>query len=123
MTRTTPNLWLSFFQHEKIDVLKVDVEWVKPLMILVHKLSEFATPKYRPYAARLETRRILCTYAMDLGIDLPAIRHNGKVAMGRGLLDIWMDVYAKRFGSNHGTNAWAELKRRGVSTKLSKEKE
>jgi hypothetical protein len=81
-------------------------------------------PSRRPYAARIASRRLIVVAAMDLGIDLMAITkvYDGKVAMGRGLIDVWHQVYAERFGSNHGTASWAELRRRRVVKKLSLER-
>ncbi len=118
-SRSSLKLWASFLAHEKLTAKRVDVE---SLLKLAEKLVETGqTPLYRPYPMRIRTRELICTVAMDMGLDLPAFKYFGKVAMGRGLLDVWERVYVERFGSSYGTNAWAELNRRKVVTKLSKE--
>lgn len=119
--RTPLNIWAGFLAHEKLKDL--DEPYLLSILGLCEELVERnPEPKpFRSYKDRIECRKLVVNTAMDLGIDLPAMKRKNKVAMGRGLLDVWMEEYAKRFGSNYGTNAWAELKRRGVSTKLSKE--
>lgn len=75
------------------------------------------------YKQRQTDRRAVCQVAMDLGIDLLAVKclglhRRGNPLIGRGLLDVWMVVLEERFGSNVGTNAKLEVIRRGVMTKL-----
>lgn len=117
------NRWASFLAHEKLEPKRCDE--YNDIFVLIKLTEELAKlggiPCYRPYRDRLESRRFVVNTAMDLGIDLMAITHRGKPSIGRGLLDIWEIEYKRRFGSAHGTAAWAELKRRGVVTKLAKE--
>jgi len=56
--------------------------------------------------------------AMAHGIDLAAMKHNGKVAMARGMLDAWNKTYAIKYGSNMGTAGIKESIRRNVKTTL-----
>ncbi len=104
--------WIAFFTHEKLKVLD-SFDLVK----LVKDLAEKGTPKYRPYKSRLETRRLIVNRAMDLGIDL------SKHRMGRGLLDMWNEVYKERFGSTFGTVAEREVKRREIKRRLARERQ
>ena len=58
---------------------------------------------------------------MDLGIDLPAMKNKrGKTSMSRGLLDIWNERQAARFGSTFGTAAKKESDRRDIKTRMAK---
>lgn len=117
------NLWANFLASEKLTPKSVGEEGTQILLTLAEALAKLKVkPCRRPYFFRQVARRAVVEQAINLGIDLPALTTvRGKVAMGRGLLDMWSTVYKERFGSNYGTNAWFELKRRGVVTKLAKE--
>lgn len=119
------NLWANFLACEKLTPKSLGEEGTQVLLDLATELANRAVmPSRRPYRARIATRRLVVNVAMDLGIDLMALTkaYDGKVAMGRGLIDVWHQVYAERFGSNFGTASWAELRRRRVVTKLSEER-
>lgn len=119
------NLWANFLSQEKLTPKSIGEEGTQVLLDLTIELGKRnVLPSRRPYAARIASRRLVVIAAMDLGIDLMAITkvYDGKVAMGRGLIDVWHQVYAERFGSNFGTASWAELRRRRVVTKLSEER-
>jgi hypothetical protein len=119
------NLWANFLSQEKLTPKSIGEEGTQVLLDLTVELANRKVmPSRRPYAARIASRRLIVVAAMDLGIDLMAITkvYDGKVAMGRGLIDVWHQVYAERFGSNYGTASWAELRRRRVVTKLSLER-
>jgi hypothetical protein len=109
------NQWAKFLAAEK---LRPNEESTLVLLELAEALARTnVKPRRNPYAHRQLARKTIVNVAMDLGIDLPNLGD-----MGRGLLDMWVEEYARRFGSAHGTNAWAELKRRTVVTKLAKER-
>lgn len=118
------NEWANFLANEKLTSKAVGEEGTLVLLNLATELANRnVMPSRRPYAARLASRRLVVNAAMDLGIDLMALtKYDGKVAMGRGLIDMWHKVYAERFGSNYGTASWAELRRRRVVKKLSEER-
>jgi hypothetical protein len=119
------NLWANFLSQEKLTPKSIGEEGTQVLLDLTIELANRKVmPSRRPYSARIASRRLIVVAAMDLGIDLMAITkvYDGKVAMGRGLIDVWHKVYAERFGSNYGTASWAELRRRRVVTKLSLER-
>ena len=107
------NIWANFFKHEKL------IGRVANTMELVTLAQELVNrnqlPVWKPYIKRIEARRQLVNAAMDLGIDLAVYR------VGRGLLDIWNEEYAKRYASTVGTPGWKEDKRSTVVTKLSKD--
>lgn len=113
------SLWTDFLSNEHLGPERID-SYDQILMItnLVHALAAQRSPKVRPHAAKLDTRRLIANTAMDLRIDLSAIKKRGKIAMGRGLLDVWNAEYAKRYGSNVGTASAREAKRRDIKTKL-----
>jgi hypothetical protein len=116
------NLWASFLAAEKLTAKTVDNFEV--LLDLAQELAKRGVvPSRRPYKDRIQSRRLVVNAAMDLGIDLTGLKKQGdKLAMGRGLLDVWKEEYARRFGSAFGTAAWAELKRRAVVTKLAEQR-
>lgn len=118
------NLWANFLSCERLEPKYVGEEGTEVLLDLAIELGKRGkTPSRRPYIGRIASRRLVVVAAMDLGIDLMALTTNrGKVAMGRGLIDVWHQIYAERFGSNFGTASWAELRRRRVVTKLSEER-
>lgn len=119
------NLWANFLSREKLTPKSVGEEGTQVLLDLTIELGKRnVMPSRKPYKARIASRRLVVMAAMDLGIDLMAVTkvYDGKVAMGRGLIDVWHQVYAERFGSNYGTASWAELRRRRIVTKLSLER-
>jgi hypothetical protein len=116
------NLWASFLADHKLQPADVEEHWVLELIRLAEELCKRGEPRYSPYADRLKARELVCVAAMDLGIDLPAIKsRKGKTAMGRGLLDAWNIAYKKRHGSIVGTASAKEAKRRDIKTKLNAE--
>lgn len=122
------DLWASFLAHEKIEPKSlVDPRDVTKLLDLCNRLAELDRPRYRPYKARIETRKLVCNTAMDMGFDLLALKRRKptgrgtKPTIGRGLLDTWNEVYKQRFGSTVGTAGAQEIVRRKVVGKLSEE--
>jgi hypothetical protein len=99
------DLWAGFLKHEKLDPKQMSPDWVLKLIGLCEELAKKGKPKYRPYAARIQTRELIVNTAMDMAIDLVNIRNKfkGRYIIGRGLLDVWNRIYEKRFGSIHGT--------------------
>jgi hypothetical protein len=132
------NIWANFLSNEKLDPKAVSPADAVKLMDLCERLAEIQLP-YRKlgdpprpaghgpsHAQVLAARRLVCNTAMDMGLDLMAIKgvtkHKaGKPIMGRGLLDVWNAVYLERFGSTVGTSGAHEVIRRKVVTKLSGE--
>jgi hypothetical protein len=116
------NRWAAFLEHERLAAGSLDPEDAMRLVALCERLAAVGRPAYRPYAARLESRRLLVGTAMAMGLDLTALRgRRGKVAMGRGLLDAWNREYAARYGSAVGTAGVKESCRRDVRTRLAGE--
>jgi hypothetical protein len=119
------NKWASFLSFDKLDAGKLsNPKHVLQLVELCNKLAEIRAPSYASHAEKMKCRALVCTTAFDLGIDLMAMKRGKygggtKVAMGRGLLDVWNAEYAKRFGSIVGTAGAAEITRRTVVTRLS----
>ena len=111
--------WANFLANEKLRPSSVGEQWTMELVRLCEALAAKRGPKVSPYRAKLESRRLVCETAMDLGIDLPAIKARGRVAMARSLLDAWNSAYAARHGSTFGTAAAREAIRRNVVTRLS----
>lgn len=122
MTKSNIDLWARFLSNEKLVLSRMDPHWMMELVRLCEEAAKVQAPKYRPYRDRIDSREFICDLAMDLGIDLPAIKHKtkGKVLMGRGLLDAWNRVYAEKYESAYGTLSLREAKRRDVVSKLSK---
>lgn len=120
MSKSNVDLWANFLANEKLTPARVEDPML--LVKLCEKLAETGGPRVKPYAAKLISRRRVVNQAMDLGIDLAALKDRGKLIMSRGLLDIWNSEYAKRYGSNVGTAAWKEAKRRDIKTLLRSEK-
>lgn len=117
--------WANKLSHDKV---RMDVVGDADRGKLIELCAELAKryPNVTCRAHPLHSRREVCEAAIDLGIDLAAMRSlsrykRGKPVIGRGLLDVWNVVLKERFGSNVGTNAWFEAKRRDIVTKLSKE--
>jgi hypothetical protein len=109
------DLWANFLANEKMTPKSVGEADTLKLIDLCKKMAETRGPIIRPYAKKLESRRFVCMTAMDMGIDLPAMNR-----IGRGLLDAWNLSYKERHGTNYGTAAIKEAKRRDIVTKLSK---
>lgn len=119
----TINLWMNFLYNEKLDSDKMDEKTVIHLVRLCEKMAETRGPKIRPYAEKIKSRHFVCETAIDLSMDLMAIKHKntGKRLIGRGLLDVWLKVYKERFGSTIGTSAEYETKRRDIKTRLARD--
>lgn len=109
------NLWANFLMNHKLTPERVDP---MKLVALAELLAAKGSPKHRPHTAQLESRRLVCETAMEAGIDLSSWKYHGKVAMARGLLDMWNTVYQQRYGSTFGTAGAKEVTRRDVKTKL-----
>jgi hypothetical protein len=116
------NKWANFLANEKLDPEYISQEDTNKLMDLCIKLDSLGyQPKISMYKHKMESRKILVGVSMDMGIDLLSIKHkfNGKRLIGRGLLDVWNQVYQERFGSTVGTAGSKEAQRRDVKIKLS----
>ena len=125
------NQWANFLQNEKLDGTKLETPDVLILLRLCQSLAETGITPYEPnrsHTRKNEMRRLVCTTAFELGLDLLKIKKRKnqfggtKPAMGRGLLDMWNEEYARKFGSNLGTAGKAEEIRRKVVSKLCEEK-
>ncbi len=117
------NLWANFLRNEKLDPEVLGEQDVLKLMTLCKALADKRPPCIKMHKDKIESRRLVCTTAFELGIDLLAIKkrkfHGGsKPAIGRGLLDVWNEEYRREFGSTVGTLGEAEVKRRGIVTHL-----
>ncbi len=113
------NLWANFLDIHYLSVGRVGNQHCQKLVLLCQELGKIERPKIRPYTARLMSRRLVCQVAMDLGIDLTAMKgKDKKMAMHRGLLDIWNQVYKEKYGDTFGTPGAKEVVRRNVKTKL-----
>lgn len=112
------DLWANFLANEKLTPQRVPDPMI--LVRLCEELAKDGHPCIKQHKDKLESRRKVVAKAMDLSIDLTAIKCRAKMAMGRGLLDAWNLEYQRRFGSVVGTSGEHEVKRRGVSTRLSK---
>ncbi len=121
------NAWANFLKNEKLDAATLSDEWALRLVELCFELSKKRAPKIDTHVSKMECRRLVCTTAFDMSIDLLKAwkrTHGGrgtKPAIGRGLLDVWNEEYKKRFGGTVGTPGAAEIIRRTVVTKLSKQ--
>lgn len=115
--------WANFFFNEKLDPAKMDEESMMELVWFCEQLSKMRAPCIRMHMDKLQTRKYACYLAMDLGIDLMEFRdkRTGKHLIGRGLLDMWNEVYTKRFGSTVGTRGAWEAKRRDCKIKLTQQ--
>jgi hypothetical protein len=111
--------WARFLEHERLDAGGLEPDDAMRLVALCERLAASGPPAFRPYPARLESRRLLVATAMAMGLDLTALRgRRGRVAMGRGLLDAWNAEYVRRYGSAFGTAGVREASRRDVKTRL-----
>jgi hypothetical protein len=110
------NLWASFLANHKLTAERTGN--LEVLLSLCKLLAAIEGPKVKPHTARLRSRRLVCLTAMEAGIDLTALKCHGKVAMARGLLDMWNACYQERYGGTYGTARAKEVSRRGVKTKL-----
>jgi len=114
---TDTECWHSFLDNHKLDYND------PKLQELCVQLALRGRPKVRPHKARLESRRLVCLVAIEMGLDLTAIKHKGKIVMSRGLLDAWNLAYKEKYGSTLGTAGSKEVTRRNIKTKLSKQKD
>lgn len=117
--------WANLLLHDKVDPSKMVDSDVERYTRLLNALADKLFDGFGAYANRQKCRKTICETAIDLGIDLMAFKHarTKKVLIGRGLLDIWTEVYKTRFGSAVGTAAWQEDKRRVVVTRLAKQRQ
>jgi hypothetical protein len=114
--------WANFLANEKLRPASVGEHWTMELVRLCEALAAKRGPKVTPYAERLASRRLVVDTAMDLGIDLPAIRgRTGRLVISRSLLDAWNLAYRERHGSILGTASAREAKRRDIKTRLCRE--
>lgn len=115
--------WARFLANEKLVPSRIGDHWTMKLVELCEKLASVRGPKIRPHKDKLESRRFVCLTAMEMGIDLPAIKHKvtGRKLIGRGLLDAWNKAGVEKYGSVVGTQSVYESKRRDVVTRLCKE--
>lgn len=116
------NLWANFLGGHKLTPKRLGAKNGLVLVELCQKLAHKGSPRWRPYAARLASRKLVCEVAMEAGIDLAGFKYHGKVAMARGLLDAWNQVYLERYGGTYGTAGAKEVIRRNVKTKLGKQR-
>lgn len=117
------NQWANFLANHKLTPKRVKHPAAIALLIqLCELLARKGSPKMRPYTARLQSRRLVCMTAMQAGIDLASMKHHGKMAMSRGLLDSWNQTYREAYLSTLGTAGAKEATRRDVKTKLAKER-
>lgn len=125
MSKPVIDLWANFLFNEKLDPNQLDPKDTLRLLELCQRLAQIRPPKINPHKSKLESRALVCETAIDMGFDLMTIKRlkNGvsKVAMGRGLLDVWNEVYKKRFGSTLGTSGESEVTRRKIVTNLLKD--
>lgn len=121
------DLWANFMKNEHISPDKIgdNPKVLLKLLELCRRLAELQPPEISMHKDKLRSRALVCQVAMEMEFDLPAIRgyKNGKLKpiIGRGLLDAWNIEYAKKFGSNLGTNGVAEVRRRTIVTRLMKD--
>lgn len=107
-------LWINFLDNEKLSADRVDPQSQPRLLALAEELAKKRRPKIKPYAQKLISRRVVVETAMDMSFDLTGIKHKGKPAISRSLLDAWNIVYKERFGTTFGTAAEKEVKRRDI---------
>ncbi len=115
--------WSNFLDNEHLSLDRLTSNDQVKILKLVDILAKVEGPKRSPYKLRLESRRKLVLAAMEAGIDLAAIKYKGKMAMSRGLLDMWNTTYKERYGSTFGTSGNKESIRRDIKIKLSKKNE
>ncbi len=119
MSKSNIDCWANFLMNEKLEPSTVGEENTPVLIYLAEKAGEIRRPNISMHKHKLESRAFLCKLAMDLGIDLPALKNNkGKMSMSRGLLDAWNKAYKEKFGSTVGTASEYEATRRDVKTDL-----
>jgi hypothetical protein len=123
LSRSDTDRWANFLLNEKLEPKNLpDEQDTLDLIDLAEACGKERSPSIREHKLKLESREFLVAKAMDLGIDLPAMKNKrGRVAMGRGLLNAWNKVYAKKYGSTVGTASAFEARRRDVKTKLCNE--
>ncbi len=117
------DLWAAFLANDKLEPKRTDEAGTMTILRLCEELVKRSQPPFvfcpfRSHPDRLRHRKMVAETAMDLGIDLMAIRHKGKPAMGRGLIDAWNAAYAERFGSTYGTAGAKEVARRTAKTTI-----
>lgn len=110
------NKWANFLMNDKLSPAGLKDDDVLVILDLCAKLAQIRPPKIQMHKDKIESRRLVCVTAMEAGYDLAGIKRHGKMAMGRGLLDVWNEEYKKKFGTIFGTLGEQEVIRRGVST-------
>jgi hypothetical protein len=97
--------WANFLKNEKLDPKNISAEWTMKLIQLCEALASIHSPKISMHKFKIESRKLVVETAMNLGIDLASIRHKmtGRYIIGRGLLDVWNQVYKERYGAIDGT--------------------
>lgn len=132
-TRNNIDKWANFLANEHLDPNSLTRADIDTVLRLCQRLSLNGGPyegvKGSPmHKHTIEARRKVCHACFDLLIDLTKIkRRKGpkgglKVAMGRGLLDVWNEEYTKRYGGNVGTPGVYESTRRNIVTRMSQTK-
>lgn len=123
MSKTAAEVWANFLFNEKLTQDILEQMGVSKLIDFFRALEAKGRPDIRSHTHKMAARRLLVNTAMECEIDLTKLKKfGGKVAMGRGLLDVWNEEYKKRFGGNIGTDGVYEAKRRNVVTKLSNQR-
>jgi hypothetical protein len=110
------DVWANFLMNEK---LVPDARNTLTLLELCQALAKDGGPCIRSHKDKIKSRQKVVCAAFDLGIDLTSIKKDdGRIMMGRGLLDVWNSEYEKRFESKTGTAGDKEATRRDVKTRL-----
>ena len=113
--RSPVDIWAGFLAFDKLTPERCGENVMRVVALCERLAAVQPQPKFfRSYQDRTEARRLVCETAIIMGLALTSIKHRGKVAMGRGLLDVWRAVYAERFGSDVGTAGDKEARRRNA---------
>lgn len=124
MSKSHINLWANFVMNEKLDPKTLSEKDVLVLMTICEALAADGPPKITMHPDKINSRRLLCRKAIEMGIDLTKMKRGRmKMAMGRGLLDVWNEEYGKKFGGTLGTSGAAEITRRSIVTAAAKRRE
>lgn len=123
MSKTAAEVWANFLLNEKLTQEILEQMGVSKLIDFFRALEAKGRPDIRSHTHEVATQRLLVKTTMECQIDLTRLKKfGGKVAMGRGLLDVWNEEYKKCFGGNIGTDGVHEAKCRNVITKLSNQR-
>jgi len=122
--RSSVDAWANFLASQRLEASLVREEHLMDLVRLAEHLGHDGYPRIASHDEVLRSRVLVCRAAMEVGLDLTAIKNRrGKTAIGRGLLDAWNRIYAERYGSNVGTAGSLEAKRRDVRTRVSRQQD